>query len=59
MAQDIMILMRSTPLRGPLEGVGPENQDFLGPEMAAAPHPTQTNTTYIVQALYAEQFRNQ
>jgi hypothetical protein len=23
-------------LRGPLEGVGPENRDFLGPEMATS-----------------------
>jgi hypothetical protein len=28
------------PLQGPLEGVGPENQDFLGPEMA-------TNETHV------------
>jgi hypothetical protein len=27
-----MILMRANPFRGPLEGVAPENQDFLGPE---------------------------
>jgi hypothetical protein len=29
-----MILMRANPLRGSLEGVGPENQYFLHPEMA-------------------------
>jgi hypothetical protein len=29
-----MILMRADPFRGPLEGVGPESRDFLGPEMA-------------------------
>jgi hypothetical protein len=28
-----MILMGENPIRGPLEGVGPENQDFFGPEM--------------------------
>jgi hypothetical protein len=27
-----MILMRANQIWGPLEGVGPENQDFLGPE---------------------------
>jgi hypothetical protein len=27
MARDIMILMRENPFQGPLEGVGPENQD--------------------------------
>ncbi len=26
-----MILMQKNPLRGPLEGVGPENRDFFGP----------------------------
>ncbi len=26
--------MRANPLQGPLEGVRPENRDFLGPEMA-------------------------
>jgi hypothetical protein len=31
MARDVMILMRENPYRGPLEGVGPENQDFFGP----------------------------
>jgi hypothetical protein len=34
MAWDVKILMRANPFRGQLEGVGPENQDFLGPEMA-------------------------
>jgi hypothetical protein len=29
-----MVLRRATSLRGALEGVGPENRDFLGPEMA-------------------------
>jgi hypothetical protein len=31
--------MRANPFRGSLEEVGPENQDFLGPEMATAPPP--------------------
>ncbi len=31
-----MILMRENPFRGPLEGVGPENRDFFGPEMATS-----------------------
>ncbi len=31
-----MILMRAVPFRGQLEGVGRENRDFLGPEMAYA-----------------------
>ncbi len=30
MARDVMILMRENTIRGPLEGVGPENQDFFG-----------------------------
>jgi hypothetical protein len=34
LARDEMILMQANPLQGPLEGVGPKNQDFLGPEMA-------------------------
>jgi hypothetical protein len=29
MVRDVMILMRENPFRGPLEGVGPENQDFF------------------------------
>jgi hypothetical protein len=29
-----MVLRRATSLRGALEGVGPENRDFLSPEMA-------------------------
>jgi hypothetical protein len=32
MAQDVNILMRANPLQGPLEGMGPENQNSLGPE---------------------------
>ncbi len=31
-----MILMRENTFREPLEGVGPENRDFLGPEMATS-----------------------
>jgi hypothetical protein len=31
-----MILIGENPFRGPLEGVSPENQDFLGPEMATS-----------------------
>jgi len=31
MARDVMILMRENSFRGPLEGVGPENPDFVGP----------------------------
>ena len=30
MAQAVMILMQAKTLRGQLEGVGPENRDFLG-----------------------------
>jgi hypothetical protein len=30
MAGNVMILMRENPIRGPLEGVDPENQDFFG-----------------------------
>ncbi len=36
MARDVIILMRANPFRGPLEGVGPENRDFLGPEMTTS-----------------------
>ncbi len=35
MAGDVMILMRATPITR-AQGVGPENQDFLGPEMATS-----------------------
>jgi len=31
-----MVLMRATSLQRALEGVGPENQDFLGPEMSTS-----------------------
>ncbi len=31
-----MILKGENPFRGPLELVGPENQDFWGPEMATS-----------------------
>jgi hypothetical protein len=31
-----MILMRANLLQGGLEGVGPENRDFLGPEMGTS-----------------------
>jgi hypothetical protein len=34
MAQDVIILLWANPFRGPLEAVGPENYDFLCPEMA-------------------------
>ncbi len=36
MAWYVMVLRGATSLRGALDGVGPENQDFLGPEMARA-----------------------
>ncbi len=36
MARYVMVLRGSTSLRGALEGVGPENRDFLGPEMVRA-----------------------
>ncbi len=29
-----MMLMQTNPLKRHLEGVGPENRDFFGPEMA-------------------------
>jgi hypothetical protein len=32
-----MIVMREITFRGPLEGVGPENQDFFGPSNANEP----------------------
>jgi hypothetical protein len=35
----LMVLRAATSLLGALEGVGPENQDFLGPEMARANAP--------------------
>ncbi len=36
MARYVMVFRGATSLRGALEGVGPENRDFLGPEMARA-----------------------
>ncbi len=36
MVRYVMILRGATSLLGALEGVGPENRDFLGPEMARA-----------------------
>jgi hypothetical protein len=36
MARYIMVLRGATSLQRPLEGVGPENRAFLGPEMARA-----------------------
>ncbi len=33
MARYVMVLRGATSLRGALEGVGPENRDFLGPEL--------------------------
>jgi hypothetical protein len=36
MARYVQVLSRATSLRGALEGVGPENRDFLGPEMGRA-----------------------
>ncbi len=36
MARYVMTLRGATSLRGALEGVGPENQDFFGPEMPRA-----------------------
>jgi hypothetical protein len=30
MVSNVMILMRASPQQEPLEGVGPENRDFLG-----------------------------
>jgi hypothetical protein len=38
-----MILMRANPLLGPLEGVGPENRDFLGPKQVSFSGPTLSN----------------
>ncbi len=36
MARYVMVLRGATSLRGALEGVGPEIEAFLGPEMARA-----------------------
>ncbi len=36
MVREVMILMRENTLQGPLEGVGPENRDFSGLEMATS-----------------------
>jgi hypothetical protein len=36
MMRDVMVLMRANPLQGPLEGVGPEIETFLGLEMVRA-----------------------
>jgi hypothetical protein len=32
----LMILMRANPFQGPLEGVAPEIETFLGPEMVVS-----------------------
>ncbi len=45
MAWYVMVLRRATSLRGALEGVGPENRDFLGPEMP-------TSDRYIGNFMY-------
>ena len=29
-------MLRANPLQGPLEGVGPESRDFMGPEIATS-----------------------
>jgi hypothetical protein len=36
MAWDVMVLCGQYPLQGPLEGLGPEIETFLGPEMATS-----------------------
>jgi hypothetical protein len=36
MARDIMILMQATSISRAIGRDGPENQDFLGPEMATS-----------------------
>jgi hypothetical protein len=47
-----MILMRENPLQGQLEGVGSENGDFLGPEMATSE--VCINLRKVFQGLFAE-----
>jgi hypothetical protein len=39
-----MILLGANPFRGPLERVGPENRDFLGPDM-----PTRETSVFWAQ----------
>ncbi len=48
MARDVMNLMRANPLQGPFEGMGPENRDFFGLEMA----------TSKVSAIWAQKSRD-
>ncbi len=36
MSRDVMILMGANPLQGPLKGLGPENGDIFGPEIATS-----------------------
>jgi hypothetical protein len=36
MARDVIILMWVNPFQGPLDVVGPENLNFLDPEMATS-----------------------
>ncbi len=36
LARDLMFLIWANSLQGPLEGMGTENQDFWGPEMATS-----------------------
>ncbi len=45
-----MILLGANPFREPLEGVGAENRDFLGPDMA-------TRETSVIRAQKIEIFR--
>ncbi len=57
MARYVMVLLlrRATSLRGALEGVGPENQDFLGPEMATSEASAIWATQYHVRPALAGQ----
>ncbi len=50
-ARDVIILMWANPLRWPLEGVGPENQDFFGPKKSIFPGPTPSNSSMVMDLL--------
>ncbi len=50
-----MVLRSATSLRGALEGVGPENRDFLGPEMARAKRLCLLGPSRVVVHLWPEE----
>jgi hypothetical protein len=53
MARYVMVLRSATSLRGALEGVGPENQDFFGPKkVETIKYKRHKNNWYIGSFMY-------